>query len=66
MYLIYNERKSVVAKRFIKTLKNKVYKHMTAVSKNVCFDVLNNIVEKNNNAYHNTIKMDPINVKSSS
>ena len=66
MYLIYNERKSFVAKRFIKTLKNKVYKHMTAVSKNVCFDVLNNIVEKNNNAYHNTIKMEPINVKSSS
>ena len=33
MYLTYNERKSVVAERFIRTLKNKLYKHMTATGK---------------------------------
>ena len=45
MYLTHNEGKSVVAKRFIRTLKNKIYKHMIAVSKNVCFDVLDEIVD---------------------
>ena len=40
MYSTYNEEKSVAAERFIRTLKNKIFKHMTAVSKNVCFDVL--------------------------
>ena len=43
MYSTHNEGKSVVAERFIRTLKNKIYKHMTAVSKNVYFDVLNDI-----------------------
>ena len=38
MYSTYNEGKSVVAERFIRTLKNKIFKHMTAVSKNVYFD----------------------------
>ena len=57
MYLTHNERKSVVAKRFIRTLKNKIYKHVTAISKNVYFDVLNCIVDKYNNTYHRTIKM---------
>ena len=42
----YNEVKSIVAERFIKTLKNKIFKHMTVVSKNVYFDVLGNIVNK--------------------
>ena len=42
----YNEEKSVVAERFIRTLKNKILKHMTAVSKNVYFDVLDDIVNK--------------------
>ena len=42
----YNEGKSVVAERFIRTLKNKIFKHMTVVSKNVYFDVLGNIVNK--------------------
>ena len=46
MYSICNEGKSVVAERFIRNLKNKIYKHMTAISKNVYFDVLNNIVNK--------------------
>ena len=55
MYSTYNEGKSVVAERFIKTLKNKIYKHVTAVSKNVYFDVLNDIVNKYNNTFHRTI-----------
>ena len=46
MYSTYNEGKSVVAERFIRTLKNKIFKHMTAVSKNVYFDVLDDIVNK--------------------
>ena len=44
MYSTYNEGKSVVAERFIRALKNKIFKHMGAVSKNVYFDVLGNIV----------------------
>ena len=56
----YKERKSVVAERFIKTLKNKIYKHVVAVSKNVYFDVLNDVVDKCNMTYHNTIKMKTI------
>ena len=51
MYSTYNERKSVVVGRFIKTLKNKICKHMTAVSKNVSFDELGDIVDKYNNTY---------------
>ena len=58
----YNEGKSVVAERFIRTLKNKIYKHMTAISENVYFDVLNDIVDEYNNTYHRTIKMKPIDV----
>ena len=64
MYSTYNEGKSVFAKIFVRTLKNKIYKHMTAISKNVYFDVLNDIVDKYNNTYHKTIKMKPIYVKS--
>ena len=63
MYSTYNEGKSVVAERFIQTLKNKIYKCMTTISKNVYFDVLDDIVKKYNNTYHSTIKMKPINVK---
>ena len=63
MYSTHNEGKSVVAERFIRTLKNKIYKHMTAISKNVYFDVLDDIVDKYNNTYHSTIKMEPIDVK---
>ena len=62
MYSTYNEGKSVVAERFIRTLKNKIFKHMTAVSKNVYFDVLDDIVNKYNNTVHRTIKMKPIDV----
>ena len=66
MHSTYNEGKSVVPERFIRTLKNKIFKHMTAVSKNVYFDVLNDIVDKYNNTYHRTIKMKPIDAKSDS
>ena len=62
MYSTYNEGKSVVAERFIRTLKNKIFKHMTAISKNVYFDVLDNIVNKYNNTVHKTIKMKSIDV----
>ena len=66
MYSTYNEGKSVVAERFIRTLKNKIFKHMTAISKNVYFDVLDDIVNKYNNTVHRTIKMKPIDVANDS
>ena len=66
MYSTYNEVKSVVAERFIRTLKTKIYKHMTAVSKIVYFDVLNDIVDKYHNTYHKIIKVKTIDVKSNS
>ena len=61
MYSTYIEGKSVVAERFIRTLKNKTFKHMTASSINIYFDVLDDIVNKYNNAVHRTIKMKPKN-----
>ena len=63
MYSTYNEGKSVVAERFIRTLKNKLHKHMTATGKNVYYDVLDDVVNKYNNTKHSTIKMKPIDVK---
>ena len=66
IYSTYNERKSVVAERFIRTLKNKTFKHMTAVSKNVYFGVIDDIVNKYNNTVHRTIKMKPVDVTSDS
>ena len=65
MYSTYNEAKSAAVERFIGTLKNTIYKHMTAVPKNVYFDMLNNIVDKYNKTYHKTIKMKPVYVTSS-
>ena len=49
MYSIHNKGKSVAAKRFIRTLKAKIYKYMTSISKNVCIDKLDNIVNEYNN-----------------
>ena len=66
MYSTYNEGKSVVAEKFIKNLKNKIFKHMTAVSKNVWFDVLGDIVDDCNNTFHRIIGMKPIDIKSDS
>ena len=60
MFSTHNEGKSVVAKRFIRTLKNKIYHYMTSISKNVYIDKLNDIVNKYNNTYHSTIKMKPV------
>ena len=63
MLSTYNEGKSVVAERFIRTLKSKLYKHMTAIGKNVYCDVLDDVVNKYNNTKHSTIKMKPIDVR---
>ena len=54
MYSTDNEGKSVVAERFIKTLKNKIYKHKTSISKNVYIDKLNDIVNEYNNTSNET------------
>ena len=59
MYYTFNEGKSVVAERFIRTLKNKLYRHMKSINKNVYYDVLDDVVNKYNNTSHNTIKMKP-------
>ena len=64
MYSAHNEGKSVVAERFIRTLKNKISKCMTSISKNVYIDKLDDIVNKYNNTYHDTIKVKPVDVKS--
>ena len=63
MYLTHNEGKSVVAERFMRNLKKKVYKCMTSTSKSGYIDKLVDIVNKYNNTYHRTIKMKPIDVK---
>ena len=64
MYSTHNEGKSVVVERFIRTLKNKIYKYMASISKNVYNDKLHDIVNKYNNTYHSTIKMKSVDVKS--
>ena len=63
MYSTNNERKSVITEKFIRTLKNKIYKYMTAFSKNVYIDKLDDIVKEYNNTYHTTIKMESADVK---
>ena len=64
IYLTHNDGKSVIAKGFIRTLKNKIYKYMTSVSKNVYIDKLDDTVNKCNNTYR-TIKMKPVDIKQS-
>ena len=63
MYSAHNEGKSVVAERFIRTIKSQIYKYMTSISKNMYIDKLYDIVNEYNNTYHRTIKMKPIDVK---
>ena len=63
MHSTFNEGKSVIAERFIKTLKNKIYKHMTYIGKNVYFNDLDDIVKNYNNTIHISIKMKPKDVK---
>ena len=63
MYSTHNEGKSVVAERFIRTLKSKICKYMTSISKNVYIDKLDDIMDEYNNTYHTTTKMKPIDGK---
>ena len=63
VYSTNNEGKSVIAERFIRTIKNKVYKYMNSISKNVDIDELDDIVKKYYNTYHTSIKMKPVDVK---
>ena len=63
MYSAHNEEKSVVAERFITTLKSKICKYMTSLSKNGYIDKVDDTVDEYNNTYHTTIKMKPIGVK---
>ena len=63
MYSTHNEGKSVVAERFIRTIKNKIYKYMTSISKNVYIDKLDDIINEYNNTKHRTTKMKPTDVK---
>ena len=63
IYSTHNEGKSAVAERFIRALKNKIYKYMTPISKNVYNDKLHGIVNKCNNTHRSTIKMKPVDVK---
>ena len=63
MFSTHNEGKSVIAERFIRTLKNKNYKYMTSISKNVYIDKLDDIVNEYNNTCHRKTKMKPVDVK---
>ena len=63
MHSKHNEEKVVVTGRFIRTLKNKIYKHMKAVSKNMYIHQLDDIVNECNNTYQRTIKMKSVEVK---
>ena len=63
MYSAHNEGKSVVAERLIRTLKTKIYRYMTSISKNVYIDKLGDIVNKYINTYHRTSKVKPVDVK---
>ena len=66
MYSTFNEGNSVVAERFIRTLKNKIFKHMTTISKHIYFDEFDDIVDKYNNTVHRSIKVKPIEVTNDS
>ena len=64
MYPTQMDGKSVAVERFIGTLKNKIYKYMASISKNVYIDKLRDVVEKCNNTYHRTIRTKPTHVES--
>ena len=59
MYLTFNEGILVAVERFMKTLKNKIYEHMTTIGENVYFNDLDDIVKKYSNTVHSSIKMKP-------
>ena len=60
----HNEGNSAISERFVRTLKEKIYKYLTPISKNVYIDKLDDTVNKYSNTYHRTIKMRPVDVKS--
>ena len=63
MYSMDNEGKSDITERFYRTWKNKIYKYMISIFKNMCIDKLDDIINKYNNTYHNAIKIKPVDVK---
>ena len=63
MYLIHKEAKSVIVERFITTLKTKIYKYMTSVSKNLCINKLDDVINEYNNTCHRTINMKSVDIK---
>ena len=63
IYLTHNEGKPAVAERFIRTLKNKIYKYMTLMSKNMCMDKITDTVNEYNNTFHRTINLKLLDVK---
>ena len=66
MYSTHNEEKSAVAEKFLKTLKNKIDKYVTSISKNVQINKVDDVVNKYNNTYHpRTTRMKRVDVKSS-
>ena len=54
MHSTYSESKSIIAERFIKTLKTKIYKKITAKDSKSCLAYLNKLVDKYNNTYHHS------------
>ena len=62
MYSTNNEGKFLIAERFIRTLKNQIYKYMTLISKNIYIDKIDDIVKEYNNKYQTSIKMKPVDV----
>ena len=64
MYSTHNEGRTVVAERFIRTSKNKIYKYISSIPKNVYIDKIDDIITQYNNTYHSTIKTQPVGVKS--
>ena len=65
MYSPHNEGKSVIAEKFIRTLKHKIHKYMTSISKNMYIDKLDHRVNKYNNPYDSRVKMKSVDIKSS-
>ena len=65
MYSTHNEGKSAIAEKFIRILRNKIYKYMILISKNMYINKLDNLVNEYKNTYHSTNKMKPADIKSS-
>ena len=65
MYSTHIEGKSAIAERFIRILRNKIYKYMILISKNMYINKLDNLVNEYKNTYHSTNKMKPADIKSS-